>query len=44
MLKFQSKLSMEEIAENFKEFNLFDELVKALNEAIEYEKHNKKTV
>lgn len=38
---FKSSLSAEEIEENFKEFNLFEEIKEGLNEAIEYERKNK---
>lgn len=39
---FKSSLSAEEIEENFKDFNLFEEIKEGLNEAIEHEKKRNK--
>ena len=40
-LKFHSSLTMEEIEENFKNVNLFDEIINGLNEALKYAKKSK---
>lgn len=37
-LVFQSSLTMEQIEQNFKEFNLFEKLKQALEEALAYER------
>ncbi|MBQ1832605.1 MAG: helix-turn-helix domain-containing protein [Treponema sp.] len=39
-LVFESSLSNEEIAENFKNISFFDGLIQGLNEALAYEKGN----
>lgn len=40
MYKFKTALPLEQIEENFEDFNLFDNLKEGLTEAIEYEKEN----
>jgi putative transcriptional regulator len=37
-LRFESRLSLKEIDNNFKDFNLFDGIMAGLNEALAYEK------
>lgn len=37
-LHFQSSLSIEEIEENFKDFDFFENMMEGLNEALAYEK------
>lgn len=42
MLTFESSLTDEEIAENFKNISFFDGLMNGLNEALAYEKGSAK--
>ncbi len=42
MLTFESSLTDEEIAENFKNISFFDGLMNGLNEALAYEKDSAK--